>query len=325
MRIGIVGAGNIVKWCLEALTKTEDVVCEAICVLESDLALAQDYQATFSINKIYTDFDLFLSDAAIDFVYLGIPNKLHFSYALKSLQANKHVICEKPFSSNYEEALALKTLAEEKSLFLFEAITTLYAPNVLLMKELLPKIGPVKLIQSNYSQFSSRYNQYLLGNVHPAFDPAMSGGSLYDINIYNIHLSCFLFGVPEHVEYFCNKGFNGIDTSGVVVMQYPEFISVCTGAKDSASPSQTIIQGIDGHIKLTSSPNIAHAVELVHQGEMQTFNKNEFENHMVYEMNAFQNIYARKAYHECYRNLDHSVAVMKVVTEARNKAGIVFK
>lgn len=324
MRIGIVGAGNIVKWCLEALTKTEEISCEAICVLESDLALAKTYQETFAINKIYTDFDLFLTDPTIDFVYLGIPNKLHFPYALKSLQANKNVICEKPFSSNYDEALQLKNLATEKNLFLFEAITTIYAPNVLLLKKHLPKIGQIKMIQSNYSQFSSRYNQYLSGNVHPAFDPAMSGGSLYDINIYNIHLSCFLFGIPDNIEYFCNKGFNGIDTSGVVVMQYPDFISVCAGAKDSASPSQTIIQGVNGYLKLASSPNIALSVELVSNGETQMFNENEFENHMVYEMTAFNDMFSRKAHDECYLNLEHSLSVMKILTEARNKAGIEF-
>ena len=324
MRLGIVGAGNIVKWCLEALTMTENVCCEAICVLESDLELAKSYQSKFAINKIYTDFNLFLADPAIDFVYLGIPNKLHFSYAWKALQANKNVISEKPFTSNYDEALQLTNLAKDKKLFLFEAITTIYAPNVLLMKEHLSKIGQIKLVQSNYSQFSSRYNQYLAGQVHPAFDPAMSGGSLYDINIYNIHLSCFLFGMPEKIEYFCNKGFNGIDTSGVVVMQYPDFISVCTGAKDSASPSQTIIQGVNGYLKLASSPNIARSVEVVIDGDTQTLNENEFDNHMVYEMKAFNDMFSRQAYDECYKNLEHSLSVMKILTDARNKAGIIF-
>jgi predicted dehydrogenase len=325
MRIGIVGAGNIVKWCLEALENTPLVHCEAICVLARDLDMAKQYQAAFSIPKIYTEFEQLLSDPEVDFIYLGIPNKFHFAYALNALQAGKHVISEKPFTSDHAEALQLANLAKDKKLFLFEAITTLYAPNVLLLKELLPKLGQLKLVQSNYSQFSSRYNAYLQGQVHPAFDPAMSGGSLYDINIYNIHLACCLFGVPDTLDYFCNKGFNGIDTSGVVIMQYPDFIAVCAGAKDSASPSQTIIQGVNGYLKLASSPNIARSVELVMQGESQTFNQHEFDNHMVYEMNAFHDMFARQAYDECYRHLDHSLSVMKLLTEARRKAEILFQ
>lgn len=324
MRLGIVGAGNIVKWCLEALTLADNVSCEAICVLESDLDIAKSYRYKFAIPQIYTDFNLLLADPNIDFIYLGIPNKLHFSYALKALMANKHVISEKPFTSNVDEALQLAELAKKNKLFLFEAITTIYAPNVLLLKEQLPRIGTIKMIQSNYSQFSSRYKQYLAGQVHPAFDPAMSGGALYDINIYNIHLSCFLFGIPNRIEYFINQGFNGVDTSGVVIMQYPEFLSVCTGAKDSASPSQTIIQGTEGYIKLTSSPNIARSVEIVVHDEVQELNQNKFENHMVYEMNAFCKIYMQRDYAACYRNLDHSIEVMKILTEARDKAGVIF-
>ena len=88
------------------------------------------------------------------------------------------MISEKPFTSNYDEALQLTNLAKDKKLFLFEAITTIYAPNVLLMKEHLSRIGQIKLVQSNYSQFSSRYNQYLAGQVHAVVTgfPASDGG-----------------------------------------------------------------------------------------------------------------------------------------------------
>ncbi len=107
-------------------------------------------------------------------------------------------------------------------------------------------------------------------------------------------------------------------------MQYPNFVSVCTGAKDSASPSQTVIQGVNGYIKLASSPNIARSVEIVIDGNTQTLNENEYENHMVYEMKAFNDMFSRQAYDECYINFDHSLSVMKILTDARNKAGIVF-
>lgn len=324
MKIGIVGAGNIVKWCLESLTQVEEAACTALCVLESDLQAGKDLQNQFGIERIYTDYQVLLTDDEIDFIYLGIPNKLHFDYARQALQAQKHVISEKPFTSDYAEASELANLAKQNKLFLFEAITTIYAPNVLRIKEHLANIGDVKLVLSNYSQYSSRYSQYMQGNVHPAFDPRMAGGSLYDINIYNVHLSRFLFGQPDTVNYQCNKGFNGIDTSGVLVMQYPNFISVCTGAKDSASPSETIIQGNKGYIRLTSSPNIARSVEVVIDGEITTINDNQYNNHMVYEMKAFYQIFINNDYSQCYTNLDHSLSVMKILTQAREQAGISF-
>lgn len=235
MRVGVVGAGNIVNWCLDALNHIDEIECKAVCVRAKSADKGQAVCDKYNISQLYTDYAQMLVDPNIDFIYLGIPNSLHYEYALSALQAKKHVICEKPFTSNSAELNTLIQLAKENNCFLFEAITNIYSPNIQIMKECLSKIGPVKMVQSNYSQFSSRYNQYLQGKVHPAFDPTLSGGALYDINIYNVHVSCYLFGAPQQVNYTCNKGFNGIDTSGVLIMQYPDFISVCVGAKDSAS------------------------------------------------------------------------------------------
>ncbi len=324
MRIGLVGSGNIVKCCLDAITQSDAVQSVALCVRERSVEIGKQLQADYQIDRLYTDYAAFLADPEIDCVYLGIPNSLHFSYSKQALEAGKHLICEKPFTSDVAELKQLIKLAVEQKCFLFEAITTIYSPNVRWMKEHLADIGPVKVVQSNYSQYSSRYDQYLSGVVHPAFDPAMSGGALYDINIYNVHLSCFLFGAPLNTEYFCNHGFNGIDTSGVLVMQYPEFVSVCTGAKDSESESQTVIQGEKGYIHLASAPNTALSVELVTKSGTQTIDLNQYENRMVCELNAFAKMFAEDNWSECYEYLDHSLQVMTVLTDARNKAGISF-
>lgn len=324
MRIGVVGAGNIVNWCLDALSHIDEIECKALCVRSQSADKGQALCDKYNISQLYTDYKAMLVDPDLDFIYLGIPNSLHYDYALSALQAKKHVICEKPFTSDNQQLNDLIGLAKENDCFLFEAITNIHSPNIQIMQQCLSKIGPVKMVQSNYSQFSSRYNQYLEGNVHPAFDPALSGGALYDINIYNIHVSCYLFGAPQQVSYICNKGFNGIDTSGVVVMQYPEFISVCVGAKDSASAGQIVIQGELGSVKLVGAPNVAPSVELEVQGETRTFNADCADNHMEYELRNFYKMYAENNLSECYRYLQHSLNVMLVVTKAREDAGIVF-
>lgn len=325
MRIGIVGSGNIVQGCLDALAQTDENYCEAICVREKSRDKAEAYQKQYGIRTIYTEYSLLLEDSDIEFIYLGIPNHLHFSYAQQALLAGKHVICEKPFTSDYAQAKQLVTLAKARQLFLFEAITTLYAPNIIQLKQCLNQIGAIKLVQSNYSQFSSRYLDYLSGQVHPVFEPKMAGGVLYDINIYNVHLSCFLFGPPRHIQYSCNQGFNGVDTSGVLVMHYPEFISVCCGAKDSASPNQTIIQGEKGYLRLASSPNFAESVELVMGDHVQTWDLRQYNHPMVEEMRAFHRMFDRQELAKCYRYLDHTLTVMQVLTTAREQIGIPFE
>ncbi len=324
MRIGIVGSGKIVLSALDAMRQIPDISCEAICVREKSLEKGMMLQQEYGIGKVYTDYAEFLQDEDIDIVYVAVINSLHFAFAITALEAGKHVICEKPFTSTIEELKKLAEVAKDKALFLFEAITMLYSPNFHFLRDELHKVGKVKLVQANYSQHSSRYADYKDQVVLPAFDPHLSGGALYDINIYNVHFVAGLFGMPEHVQYIANKGFNGIDTSGVLVMQYPEFVAVCTGAKDSQSPCHATVQGDAGYIRITSAVNVSSGVELYHNEKSEIFNLNQHENHMVNEFQAFADMLKQHDLKTCYKHLDHSLIVMEILSLARKNAGIKF-
>ncbi len=95
-----------------------------------------------------------------------------------------------------------------------EAITNQYLKNFQGIKEAVKKIGTLKIIECNYSQYSSRYDAFKEGTILPAFNPKMGGGALMDINIYNIHLVVGLLGKPERVQYYANIE-RDIDTSGI--------------------------------------------------------------------------------------------------------------
>lgn len=325
MKLGIVGSGNIVKECLNALICVPEIVLQAIVVREKSLAVAEALQCQYGINKIYSDYEAFLDDPDIDMLYIGLPNSMHYDYSKRALLAGKHVICEKPFTSNYQELKELSDLARKKQLFLFEAITLIYSKNFAYLKEQLSVIGDIKLVQCNYSQFSSRYPKYQQGEVLAAFDPAYSGGALFDINVYNIHFVCRLFGRPDSVNYHANIGFNGIDTSGVLVMNYPTFTAICSGAKDSQSPCHTTVQGTKGYVEIAGPTNEAKEVALkLLQGEVCTNNKGDYANRMVDELKAFERLYRNNDHTACYELLDHSLIVLDVLTQARLHAGIEF-
>jgi predicted dehydrogenase len=325
MKLGIVGSGNIVKEALDALTYVPEIALQAIVVRDKSRAVAQELQAQYGINKIYTDYDEFLDDPGVDMLYIGIPNSLHYDYSKRALLAGKHVICEKPFTSNYHELKELTDLAREKQLFLFEAITMIHSNNFAYLKEQLPEIGDIKLVQCNYSQFSSRYPKYQQGEVLAAFDPAYSGGSLFDINVYNIHFVCRLFGKPESLSYHANIGFNGIDTSGILVMHYPGFTAVCAAAKDSQSPCHATVQGTKGYVKIAGPTNEAKEVEFkLIKDEPISENKGKYANRMVDEFKVFEALFRTGNYAACYELLEHSLVVIDVLTQARLQAGIKF-
>ena len=323
MNIGTLGTGPIVDLFLDAVSRVDTVTCTAVCSRQAETALP--LAEKYGIGKIHTDFAALLQDREVDCVYIATPNSLHFSQARQALVAGKHVIVEKPFTSTAVEAEALIELSRQTGLYLFEAITTIHFPNFQSARAQLASLGPVKLVQCNYSQYSSRYDKLLAGENPNIFNPTFSGGSLYDINIYNLHFVIGLFGPPIDVRYFSNMADNGIDTSGVAVLSYDGFVCVCAGAKDSASPSFAIVQGTRGTLRFDSSVNQCQNGE-IRVGDQATVldAQKEEPNRLVHELRAFSDCIRSEDRSACDGWLDHSLAVITAAEAARKSAGIVF-
>ena len=251
MKVGIVGNGMIVPVAIEAMQRGEIAVTALWCRNElKGKPIVEKYQ----ILHQHTDYQAFLMDQSFDTVYIGLTNVLHYQYAKDAILVGKHVIVEKPFTVTVAEAKELQVLAVKHECMLFEAILSRYSKNYEHLKDELPKIGNIKLIQANFSKYSSRYDEFRKGIVTPTFDKAHAGGALMDLNVYNIHFVVGLFGMPKNVQYYPNLAENGVDTSGILMMEYPTFQAVCSAAKDSTSDPFVIIQGEEGTIMYPERP-----------------------------------------------------------------------
>lgn len=263
MKLGIIGTGKIIVDALYAMEPLSDISRNAIFARPHSRDKGEELAKQYSIAEVYTDYDELLDKADVDTVYIGLINSVHFEYAKRALDKNKNVILEKPFAGTYDEAKELVDLARAKKLFVFEAITVLHNDVIAKMKENLPRLGQIRMMLANYSQYSSRYDNYLKGVVDHSFDPKYLGGALRDINVYNIHYAVELFGTPQKTHYYPNTGFNGIDVSGTMVLEYDGFSAVCTGGKDSDSPCFVQIQGEKGYMRIDGKPNVAPNLTLV--------------------------------------------------------------
>lgn len=322
MKIGTIGTGSIVEAFLKAIENNNDAEC--VAVYSRKEVTGKSLADKFGIKKVYTSLEDMLDDKYINFIYIASPNSIHFEQTLKALNSGKNVICEKPFTSTVEELEILMDVANEKGLFLFEAITTIYLPNYRLIKDNIKKLGNIKMIQCNYSQYSSKYNALLAGETPNVFNPKFSGGALVDINLYNIHFVMNMFGNPDKITYVANKHENGIDTSGVVVMRYPSFIAECVGCKDTRSVNSAIIQGEKGYIYVHEGANGCRRFTINVSGEETIINTQDNTNNLYYEMNEISKIYKQNDLELCYEILDYSHDVLKAIVEARKDAGIVF-
>jgi len=324
MKLGIVGSGMIVGDLLSFIHDLPDIELIHISGTKRSEEKIKDICEKHQFHRYSTSYDELLNDQEVDTVYVALPNHLHYEYTKQALLAQKNVILEKPLTSTIEEAKELKELAVEKHLFLWEAITNQYLPNYHKIKEILPTLGKIKIIECNFSQYSSRYNAFKEGHILPAFDYTKSGGALMDLNIYNIHFVIGLFGKPKDVHYYPNIEKH-IDTSGILILEYEDFKCVCIAAKDCKAPLSNHIQGDKGCINLSTPTSIIDKFNvLMNDGTTKTINENHDVHRMYDEFVAFEKMYQDKDYEQCYQMLDHSMIVCEVQTIARRKAGVLF-
>ncbi|MFC4023571.1 Gfo/Idh/MocA family protein [Oceanobacillus longus] len=322
MNIATIGTGSIVELFLSAVEEVNGMQCVAVYSRKEETAEA--LADKFDISAIYTDMNEMMENTAIDFVYIASPNSLHFEQAYLALRHGKNVIVEKPFTSTAKEAEQLIELAREKQLMIFEAISTIHMPNYRLIREYIGSLGPIKLIQCNYSQFSSRYEKLMNGETPNVFNLKFSGGALADINIYNLHFVMNLFGAPESVSYTANKHENGIDTSGVAVMKYPDFIAECVGAKDTQSMNFAMIQGEKGYLNVVNGANGCQEVNVTIGDREVRLNAQTKSNRLYYEVAEIQKIHQAKDFERCYDLLEYTKTVVEVLEAARKDAGIIY-
>ena len=231
---------------------------------------------------------------------------------------------EKPFTANYRQAKKLVDLAKEKGLIIFDAVTMIHMPNYEKIRKLIKEIGEIKMVDINFSQYSSRYDKFKKGIVLPALDKKMAGGALMDLGIYNINFTMGLFGKPKKVNYYANIQ-KGIDTSGVLVMKYPEFTALCVAAKDSKGLRGGIIQGTDGVIRSDISANLVGKITLeLNDGTVEEYDDGMSQKRVIPEFQAFIRAINENDMDFCMEMLDKSIAVTEVQTQARRSAGVVF-
>jgi len=316
MNLGIVGAGMIVKDFLSFTHELPEIKLEAI--VARNIENLKNLQSMHNIKEIFTDLDECLSSPSIDTIYVAVPNNLHYSVAKKALEAGKNVICEKPFTLNYSEAVDLFQIAESKNLILIEAITNQYLPNYLEIKENLSQIGNIRLVECNFSQLSSRYEAFKKGIIAPVFDKNQGGGVLGDLNIYNIHFVVGLFGAPKNSEYYPNI-VREVDTSGILILEYDEFKVVCIAAKDTYNNSYANIQGDKGLIKVIGTLNeVPNYIIKNNEVEMKV-NKNIHKHRMYSEFKKFIDVINNNDFDFMKKQKEHSLAVMEIFYKSRKQ------
>lgn len=169
---------------------------QVAAIASRDLGKAQKVARELGIPKAYGTYDELLADRDIEAIYIPLPNRLHVEWTIKSLQAGKHVLCEKPIAVNGREAEHLLHEAGKfPGLKVKEAFMYRHHPQWLKAREVVHggAIGELKTLHSIFTYYNVDPN-----DVRNQFE--IGGGGLLDIGCYCISVARFIFnGEPKRV------------------------------------------------------------------------------------------------------------------------------
>ena len=177
---------------------------------------ADRYAREWKIPRAHGSYEALLADPEIDVIYNSLPNHLHAEWTIKAVEAGKHVLCEKPLALSVDEVDAIQAAARKHGRVVAEAFMYRHHPQTLKVQEIVKSgsLGNLKLIRGSFS--------YVLaseGDVR--LDPAMGGGSIWDVGCYPISYTRTVIGEnPLEVFGWQVTGPTGIDETFVGQMRF---------------------------------------------------------------------------------------------------------
>ncbi len=319
INIGILGSGFIVPVFIEMSKLYRQYHLRAIWGRHEEKLLNFKEE----VDYYTTDLDRVLNDDTIDVIYVALPNALHYEYALKALQHDKHVILEKPFTVYKKDAKKLIDLAKKKGLIIFEAITTVYNPTYQRMVKEKEKLGDIRLVCANFSQQSRRYQRFKNGDLTPVFTRKLAGGALLDLNVYNIHFIAGMFGKPKKLQYYPNME-KGIDTSGILMMDYGTFKVSSIAGKDCQGDNFVLIEGENGNLRCnTTASRCGNYTLQINKGRTVSYGKEDDEFcGWKYELKRFIEIYEKNDLEQAQELNKETLLVAEILEKALASAGL---
>ena len=245
LNFSILGAGNISKKMAKTISMLPDKAVP-FAVASRDIKRAKRLADRYGFLKAYDSYDKMLEDPEVDVVYVASPNSLHYEHVKLCLNHNKHVLCEKPFAVNEDQAAELFKMAKEKNLFVGEAMWTAFLPYMSELKKLLSDgiIGDISFIQVSFGSDMTRTERLT--------SPDLAGGALLDLGVYTIAFMMSFFGKDiksiQSSAVFLESGVDG--KSCTVLTDSDGKMAALSSDMTATLGNKAVIHGNKGRIEV---------------------------------------------------------------------------
>jgi predicted dehydrogenase len=223
----------------------------------------------------------------IDVIYIATTHNYHFENALLALGSGKHVLVEKPFTVNAQEARCLVDVAREKQLFLMEAIWVRFLPSIRLLRDYVRDgtIGEIRYVSLSFGAVASA------DYVDRLMDPDLAGGVTLDTGIYPITLVNFLLGeLPQRVNSLSRMSSSDVDELAAYQFQFPSNCIASIGTSFALlMKNEAVVYGTRGYIDFSNIQEGQSFTVHIHNGSnlirsTETITEKNASNGFVYQV-----------------------------------------
>jgi predicted dehydrogenase len=212
---GLLGTARINRAVIEPIRRSKRSILFGVASRSSEKA--DEYANYWGIPNHYSSYEEILSDPEIDVIYNSLPNSLHAEWSNKAMQMGKHVLCEKPITTNIQDIDVIIETAKTTGMVITEAFMYRHHPQTIMVKQMVDRgdIGRIQLIRGSFCYTNTRSSD-------PRFVPELGGGSLWDVGCYPINYARYILGM-EPVQVFSLQviGSTGIDLMYTGQMLFP--------------------------------------------------------------------------------------------------------
>ena len=245
---------------------------------------AEKFAKEHNGNLIFGNLEELAKSKDVDAVYIASPNSLHYEQARLMIKNKKHVMIEKTITSNLE---------------------------------------PVRRVEFQYCQYSSRYDKYKNGIIENAFNPSFSNGALMDIGVYCVHPLVKLFGLPDEIKATATMLPDSIDGQGTITCAYDGMIADISYSKITNGRLPSQIQGEKGTILIEDIPNPRKIKIIYNDGYEENIENIPCKDlNLEYEAEEWAKLINKGEFTD--KHIKYSVMCIKVMDEARRQQNIVF-
>lgn len=265
LKWGILGPGRIARKFASDLVNVNGH--KIIAAASRNKERSDQFARDFGVLRSYDRYESLLEDQNVDIVYIATPHTFHAEWAVKALDAGKHVLCEKPIGINEGEVHKIVEASKGNDRFLMEGLWSRFNPSIRAVLDHIRSgdIGEVNYVNADFTFYNNPSEEGRLLNME------LAGGSLLDIGIYPLFLAYLIFGVPDDIKAIARYHDTGADVQMSAVLKYKNGLASASSSIASQSKMIAKIAGKEGAIYIDSRWHEADGYVLEKNGKEQHF------------------------------------------------------